>query len=192
MKSVVLLSGGLDSAVCLALEDEPVEALTVDYGQRHVREIDSARQVAKHYNVPHTVIELDPVLFTGSGLTTEPVPNGVATQPDATYVPARNTVFLALAAARAEVLGAERVVIGANADDSAGYPDCRADYILAMRDVLQQGTVGHVWVSAPLLYLTKAEIQVKADELGVPAVTWSCYQGGQTPCGECGACKVAS
>lgn len=190
MKSVVLLSGGLDSAVSLAAERDAVEALTVDYGQRHIREIDAARQIAKYYNVPHTVVKLDPVLFGGSALTGDvDVPDGAATEPDATYVPARNTVLLALAASRAETIGARCVVIGAHADDAAAYPDCRRQYIEAIRDVLSEGTVGHVWVKAPFLGYTKAEIVQLADDLGVPIeLTWSCYRGEEEPCGTCGAC----
>lgn len=191
MKTVVLLSGGLDSAVALANAPDVVEALTVDYGQRHVREIASARKIAAHYNVPHTIVNLDPILFRGSALTVpkRELPEGAATSPDDTYVPARNTVLLALAAARAEVVGARSVVIGCNADDFNAYPDCRRKYIEAFRDVLTEGTVSHIWVSAPFLNMTKTEVKKLGEDLGVPAgLTWSCYKGGVVPCGTCGAC----
>lgn len=197
MKSVLLLSGGLDSTVALAMHSNPsdVTALTIDYGQRNrQREITAAIKIAQHYNCrQHTVIRVDPILFAGSALTSDgALPDQPATAPDATYVPARNTVLLALAAARAESIGAKQIIIGANADDAAGYPDCRADYLEAFRDVLQAGTVGHVWVSAPLLDTRKAEILQIARQLDVPiGLTWSCYEGlAAGPCGRCGACKL--
>lgn len=190
MKTIVLLSGGLDSAVALASSEDVVEALTVDYGQRHRKEIGAAEKLAGHYNVPHTVASVDPVLFQGSALTTGgDLPNTAAHSPDSTYVPARNTVLIALAAARAEAIGAQRVVVGCNADDAGGYPDCRPRYLAAFRDVLNEGTLGHVWVHAPLLYCTKARVMEMAEELNVPVgLTWSCYAGGNEPCGQCGAC----
>jgi 7-cyano-7-deazaguanine synthase len=197
VKTVVLLSGGLDSAVALALQlqdGHEVCALTVDYGQRHAKEIGCANRIAAHYKVRQQVAAVDPVLFRGSALTGRgAVPVGVAPEPDATYVPARNTVLLALGAAYAESVGAQTVVIGANADDAAAYPDCRPAYLEAMRDVLLEGTVGHVWVSAPLLYWRKDQIVESAKELGVPiGLTWSCYVGGDEPCGVCGACQVVT
>lgn len=195
MRSVVLLSGGLDSAVALALADDPVEALTVDYGQRHRREIEAARALAAHYGVPWRPITLDPTLFEGTTsalVGNTPVPEGHADEPDATYVPARNTVLLSLAAARAEVLGAGSVIIGANADDAAAYPDCRAAYLQSFRDVLLEGTLGHVWIQAPLLAMGKREILLHARRLDVPVdLTWSCYEGLDSgPCGRCGACQA--
>lgn len=193
MKTVVLLSGGLDSALVLAmaLRDGEASALTIDYGQRHRREIESARAVADHYCVPHTIASIDPVLFGGSALTFDrDVPDGAAAEPDATYVPARNTVLLALATARAESTGARCIAIGANADDAGGYPDCRRKYLEAFRGVLTTGTVGHVWLSAPLLGYTKSDVVDLAKQVGVPTdLTWSCYQGGAEPCGTCGACE---
>jgi len=194
MKSVVLLSGGLDSTVALALQLEAgkdVQALTVDYGQRHRREIMAAGDIAQHYGIKTHLVSVSPEIFFGSALTSPnvAVPNGAASEPDATYVPARNTVLLALAAARADSIGAGQIVIGANADDAAAYPDCRPAYIHAFRDVLMTGTIGHVWVAAPLLYKSKTEIITEAHRLDVPIdLTWSCYQGGSEPCGTCGAC----
>lgn len=192
-KSVVLLSGGVDSTVALDMAlkaGSDVTALSVNYGQVHSRELTAARQVAMHYAVRHIVANIDPILFAGSALTGDrDVPDGHAESPDETYVPARNTVLLALAAARAESMGADRVVIGANADDQAAYPDCRRSYLEAFRDVLQLGTVNHVWVSAPLLGLTKREIFEYAAGNEVPIwLTYSCYRGGMEQCGSCGAC----
>lgn len=193
MKTIVLLSGGVDSAFALARNDGPVEALTVDYGQRHRREIDAAAAIADHYKVRHVVVEVDPRLFRSSLTHIGDVPDGVAEQPDSTYVPARNTVLLSLAAARAESIGARWVVIGANADDASAYPDCRREYIEAFRDVLIRGTVEHVWVDAPLLGMTKQQILTEAEKIGVPLhLTWSCYRGGEQPCGRCGACLTRS
>lgn len=195
MKTIVLLSGGLDSAVVLAIlqQTREVEALTVDYGQRHHREIKAARAVASHYGVPHRVIEVDAGLFAGSALTYDTeVPDGAAEAPDATYVPARNTVLIALAAARAESVGAKCVAIGSNADDAAGYPDCRPNYINAYREVLSLGTVRKLWLTAPLLSYPKPAVVRLAKHLDVPIeLTWSCYRGGDVACGTCGAC-VAS
>lgn len=193
MKSVVLLSGGVDSTVSLAWalanQHSPV-ALSVDYGQRHRRELDSAAKVAQHYGVQHTIVKLDPVLFGGSALTgSVPVPDGAATEPDETYVPARNTVLLALAAAHAESLRARAIVIGSNKDDSTAYPDCRPSYLHAFRNVLNEGTVGHVWVMAPFINLKKADVITWGQRWNAPLdLTWSCYRGGETPCGTCGAC----
>lgn len=193
MKSVVLLSGGVDSTVCVAWElllDHEVSCLTVDYGQLHIREVQAARLVAELYGLSHCVVKVDPVLFGGSAITGGgDVPEGHAEAPDATYVPARNTMLVALAAAYAESIGAGIVVLGANADDQAGYPDCRWDFIQAYRNVLSLGTVNKVWLSAPLLKLSKREVVVLGQRLDAPlGLTWSCYRGGEQPCGMCGAC----
>lgn len=194
MKAVVLLSGGLDSTVALAMAVEAgyeIDTLTVNYGQRHAREVASAKRVAEYYGVPNVEVLLSRVLFGGSALTGDgDIPVGHATSPDATYVPARNTVLLALAAARAEAIGAGTVIIGANGGDAAGYPDCRREFIESFRDVLNLGTVNHVWVMAPLLDMSKAEILAHGHRLKAPVGrTWSCYQGGDYECGKCGACE---
>lgn len=192
MSSIVLLSGGVDSTVALALTPNPVaEAVTIDYGQTHRREIESAKQIAAHYNIPHTIITIKGLPLKSALTGHSPIPETHAETPDATYVPGRNTILLALAASRAETIGAQRIVLGANADDAAGYPDCRREYLEAFRDVLIAGTVNKVWVTAPLLHMTKKEILNRALELKVPVgLTWSCYRGGQQPCGRCGACEV--
>ena len=195
MRSVVLLSGGLDSTVLLATvigaAFDP-HALTVDYGQVHRREIDAAREIARYYDVEHTVVEVDPILFGGSALTGHgEIPAGHADGPDSTYVPARNTVLLALAAAQAESIDARAVFIGCNADDEAGYPDCRREFIESYRNVIQMGTLNHVWIDAPLIGLTKQSVLAEARRLNVPLhLTWSCYRGGEQPCGACGACEL--
>lgn len=193
MKSVVLLSGGLDSALVLAMTAEPVEALTVDYGQRHQKEIDAAEKIAAHYGVPWRLITVDPQLYEGTGsalLGGSEVPEGHAEQVDATYVPMRNTLLISMASVRAEILGARMIGLGANADDAAGYPDCRPSYLEGFRDVLITGTLQHIWVHAPLLYTKKSQIRALAEERGVPTgLVWSCYAGGAEPCGKCGACQ---
>lgn len=194
MNNVVLLSGGIDSAAALALTVErtgTADTITVDYGQLHRREIEAAAAIANHYNVKNTIIKISGLVFNSALTGSADIPDHHADQPDATYVPGRNTILIALAAARAESIGAKRVVIGCNADDAAGYPDCRREYLEAYRDVLLTGTVSSVWVTAPLLHMRKPEIIRYAKRLEVPLeLTYSCYRGGEQPCGQCGACEV--
>jgi 7-cyano-7-deazaguanine synthase len=189
MKSVVLLSGGVDSTVLLAsrrdLGDE-LMAVTFDYLQTHRREILSADAIADHYRIRHEVIPISGV-FTGSALTGHfPVP---VDHNDNTIVPGRNLVFIALAVAVAQSWHASTVFIGANADDAANYPDCRPDFI---SNIGQAVTAAYpVSVNAPLLSRSKADILRLAHQLNVPLeLTWSCYRGGNTPCGMCGACRT--
>jgi 7-cyano-7-deazaguanine synthase len=194
MKAVVLLSGGVDSTVALGLMLERnlyCEALTIDYGQVNNLEIEAAKKVADYYGVLHKVVPISPLLFTGSALLGfGDIPVGEPRRPDATYVPARNTVLLALAAARAEATQSDMVVIGANADDAVGYPDCRAEYLNAFRSVLRLGTVNQIWVSTPLLLKTKREVLELGREINAPlSLTYSCYRGAEVQCGECGACQ---
>lgn len=188
----MLLSGGLDSALALALTaGDTVEALTVTYGQTHHREVEAAAAIAEHYDVAHTVVAVDPRLFDSALTGRRPIPEGPAAEPDATYVPGRNTVLLALAASRAESRAAGRVVIGVNRDDADGYPDCRPAYLEAIGRVLALGTVNAVTIAAPCLELTKRQVVARARALEVPiGLTWSCYRGGPTPCGRCGACHL--
>lgn len=192
--AVVLLSGGLDSAVVLHQEiklrgEDAVVALGVDYGQRHVKELTYAELMCWHLRVQwqRTRVALP---FT-CGLTSQlvPLPETPAQEVDATYVPARNTILVALAAGFAQQVGATEVYIGCNADDAAGYPDCRRDWVTAT-DVMLQDTYG-LRLRAPLVDFTKADIARLAGERGVdPDMTWSCYYGGTEPCGHCGACVL--
>ena len=189
---VVLLSGGIDSTVVLAMfKDRGYQctAVTFNYGQKHYREILAAGDIAIHYEVEHVVVSV-PKLFGPSALLGQKdMPVGHAESPDATVVPARNIVFLAMGAAIADARGASGLAFGANADDAAGYPDCRRGFIESMRDSIQVGTDHHVWLQAPLLSLNKSEIVQAGYDLDVPFdLTWSCYQGGEEPCGSCGAC----
>ncbi|MCI4328795.1 MAG: 7-cyano-7-deazaguanine synthase QueC [Thermoplasmata archaeon] len=203
--SVVLLSGGMDSATCLALASRragPVHALTVFYGQRHDREIRSARALARHYAVArHVVVRLPVAPLLESSLTRRrrSIPTG-GVQSGAipsTYVPARNTILLSLALGFAETHSADRIYLGANAIDYSGYPDCRPEYLRAFQRLARLATKAGVEgttrlrVESPLLRLSKAEIVRLGERLGVPwGMTWSCYQGGSSPCGRCDSCRL--
>jgi 7-cyano-7-deazaguanine synthase len=206
VKAVLLLSGGLDSYTAGAMakaEGYELNALTIRYGQVHAREIDAARQVAAALGVSHH-LELDVPLskIGGSAL----VGDGVipkdrslsASDIPSTYVPARNTVFLSLAMAWAEVLGAEAIVIGVNALDYSGYPDCRPEYLRAFERLAALATKAGVEgrplrILSPLLELTKADIIRRGLALGVDyGLTLSCYDPGPDgrPCGHCDSCRL--
>jgi 7-cyano-7-deazaguanine synthase len=196
--AIVLLSGGLDSATTLALALErgfEVIALTFRYGQRHAIEIDAARLLCRHFAVNrHIVIEIDASVFGGAVLTGGDQRYGSDATP-ATYVPARNTLFLAYSFALAESVGCRDVFLGPNADDAAGYPDCREPYLRAIERVSELGTaMGGVEIHAPLVGLSKVQVLDLALAIGVPTeLTWSCYfpVDGQV-CGECDACRLRS
>ncbi len=204
-KAVVLLSGGLDSTTALyvALRDGfQAAALTLDYGQLHQREINCARVNAEALAVRHEVVRFG-MPWKGSALLDPLIPVPAGRSPEAmqstipvTYVPARNTIFLAMAASYAETLDAEALFIGANALDYSGYPDCRPDYFNAMQAALNLGTKAGVegralTIHTPLLRLTKAEIVKLGQSLGVPFErTWSCYRGSEEPCRVCDACVL--
>jgi 7-cyano-7-deazaguanine synthase len=205
---VVLASGGLDSTVTAAVaksEGYGLYFLTIDYGQRHRTEIECAKKIAAYFEVKdHKIVQLDLRTFGGSALTDHiAVPTDRQTQVrnqeiPVTYVPARNTIFLSLALAYAEVLGASKIFFGANIRDYSGYPDCRPEFIQAFREVARLGTrmglQGHpVEVMSPLLFLTKREIIQKGHALGVPFQwTNSCYNPGlrNRPCGHCDSCLI--
>jgi 7-cyano-7-deazaguanine synthase len=207
-RAVVLLSGGLDSTTCLAVarrEGFEVHALSVDYGQRHRDELSRARRLARALGAAdHRVVKVDLSAFGGSALTDGaiPVPKGrsaarMARDIPVTYVPARNTVLLGLALARAETLGARDVFIGVNALDYSGYPDCRPAFLRAFERVARvatkAGVEGHpLRIHAPLLRLSKAGIVRLGAELGVPfRDTLSCYDPRRgRACGRCDACAL--
>ncbi|WP_086737345.1 7-cyano-7-deazaguanine synthase QueC [Erythrobacter colymbi] len=202
--AVVLLSGGLDSMVTAALAQEAgfaVHALTVDYGQRHKLELQSAARIAERLVlVRHTQIALDLRAFGGSALTDaiEVPKGGVGDDIPVTYVPARNLVFLALTTACAEAAGARDVFIGVNALDYSGYPDCRPEFIASFAETARLGTKAGVegapfTIHAPLQHMTKADIARECARLGLdPAWSWSCYD--PTPeglaCGLCDSCRL--
>jgi 7-cyano-7-deazaguanine synthase len=202
--AVVLLSGGLDSATAAALALEAghrVIALSFDYGQRHRRELEAAERLAGHFGLSeHLRVAVNLAAWGGSALTdsTQPLPaSGVIPEViPPTYVPGRNTVFIALALSLAEARGAEHIVLGVNAVDYSGYPDCRADYLEAYQHLAnlatrvgREGRAPRLW--APLLTMDKLTIVREAQRLGVPiADTWSCYAGGAEPCGVCDSCRI--
>ena len=203
-KAVVLLSGGLDSMVTAALALEQgfaVRALTIDYGQRHRLELDSARRIAKRLKLESQVeISLDMRAFGGSALTDSiDVPKqGVGDDIPVTYVPARNLVFLALTTACAEAAGSRDVFIGVNALDYSGYPDCRPEFILSFAETARLGTKSGVEgapfaIHAPLQHLTKADIARECARLGLdPSWSWSCYDPTEDSkaCGLCDSCRL--
>ena len=208
MRSLVLLSGGLDSSTCLAMKvaefgSGEVMALNIYYGQRHSREIASSRRIAAHYGVKLEEFDLKAImdgshcpLLTDSGEEIEHgsyaeqqgrAPNGTVS----TYVPFRNGLMLSIAAARALIHGCTEICYGAHADDAAGsaYPDCTPEFYRSMDSAIYEGS-GHILrLSAPLIDMTKADIVREGLRLGVPyEMTWSCYEGGEEPCHRCGTC----
>jgi len=203
--AVVLLSGGLDSATCLAIaraEGHDCHALSFAYGQRHEVELAAARRVAVALGaVEHRVMQIDLAAFGGSALTDAAIAVPEAPSPGipVTYVPARNTVFLSLALAWCEVLGARDIYIGVNAVDYSGYPDCRPAFIEAFERVANLATRagveggGRLRIRAPLIALSKAQIVRRGGELGVDyAVTVSCYLADAEgrACGRCDSCRL--
>lgn len=202
--AVVLLSGGLDSATCLAIaraEGYTPLALSFDYGQRHRAELAAAARVARAFEVlDHRVVRVDIGSFGGSALTdlNIAVPEAPTEGIPVTYVPARNTIFLAYALGLAEVAGATDIVLGVNAVDYSGYPDCRPAFIAAFEQLANLATRvgvegGRIRVHAPLLTLSKAEIIRRGLALGVDySLTVSCYQADAEgrACGRCDSCRL--
>lgn len=203
-KAVVLLSGGLDSATSAAqaiADGYELIALSFHYGQRHDRELVAAKQVAEHLGIKeHFVVDVNLAQWGGSALTDQTIEvptDGV--QPGVipvTYVPGRNTVFLAIALSLAEAKGAEAIYLGINAVDYSGYPDCRPEYLEAVQHLAtlssKTGLEGKApKLVAPLVMDSKVDIVRRALQLGVPiALTWSCYQGQAEPCGLCDSCRI--
>ena len=202
--AVVLLSGGLDSMVTAGLAREAgfeLHALTIDYGQRHRRELAAAEAIAAHLDVArHVVLPLDLRQFGGSALTADiDVPKaGVGTDIPITYVPARNLIFLSLTVGFAEASGASDIFIGVNALDYSGYPDCRPEFIASFTETARLATKAGVEgspfvIHAPLQHMGKAEIAAEAARLGLdPAWSWSCYdpQPDGRACGLCDSCRL--
>jgi len=198
MRSVVVYSGGLDSTVLLAhllAEGRETHAFTVNYGQRHAREIESAKAVCAHYGVPHRVADLRALqeVFGSNSLTNSAVDvaEGHYTEETmkTTVVPNRNMILLAVAAARAIALKADTLAYAAHGGDHAIYPDCRPEFADAMDRAIAIADWHKVRLERPLVSWTKADIVKRGAGLGVPfALTWSCYKGGDTHCGRCGTC----
>lgn len=202
--AVVLVSGGLDSMISAALAREAgyrIFALSIDYNQRHQVELAAARQIARELGaVRHVVLPIDLSAFGGSALTADiDVPkDGVGEGIPITYVPARNTVFLSLALAWAETVGARTLFIGVNALDYSGYPDCRPEFIAGFERLAElatkAGVEGHAFrIKAPLQHMTKADIVREGDRLGLDlGLSWSCYDPapGGLHCGLCDSCRL--
>ena len=204
-KAVILLSGGLDSTTCLAIAKNQgfdLNALTLNYGQRHDFELKSAQKIVDHFKIKnHSVVNIDLAQFGGSALTDEiDVPKDRSesemTDIPITYVPARNTVFLSLALAWAETINAFNIFIGVNVLDYSGYPDCRPEYIAAFEKTANLATKAGVSgerfnIHTPLINMKKSEIILNGLKLGVDySLTSSCYDPlkNGTPCGHCDAC----
>jgi 7-cyano-7-deazaguanine synthase len=203
-RAIVLLSGGMDSAVCLAIaraQGFECHALSFQYGQRHASELDAACVVARALGVAeHRLVDIDLRAFGGSALTDDiAVPADrtaaeIGADIPVTYVPARNTVFLSYALAHAEVIDARDIYIGVNAVDFSGYPDCRPAFIAAFQAAARLGTrLDDLTIRAPLVRMTKPEIIAKGQSLGVDfGMTRTCYDPDDAgrACGRCDACRI--
>jgi 7-cyano-7-deazaguanine synthase len=203
-KSIVLLSGGMDSATALSIAKSKrlsCYALTINYGQKHSTEIEKAKLIANHFQViEHKIIEIDLTVFGGSALTDKSIdiPENESQGIPVTYVPARNTIFFSLALAWAEVIGANSIYSGVNAIDYSGYPDCRPEYLEAMQELVNLATKATVEgnsiaIEAPLLSMNKIDIIKKGIENDVDfSKTVSCYQltKQSKSCGVCDSCRI--
>lgn len=207
MKAVVLLSGGIDSTTCVAMAvndygAENVKALCLSYGQKHSKELESARKVAKHYGIQLIEESVDCFKFSNCSLLegredidhesyAEQLAKLDGEGTVSTYVPFRNGILLSIAVAYAYSIDADLVYYGAHADDAAGraYPDCTPEFVNSMNEAVFWGTGKKVKVIAPLLMMNKAEVVKIGLDLNAPyELTWSCYEGGEKPCGKCGTC----
>ena len=209
MKVAVLLSGGLDSSTCLAQAvkmhgSDSVFALNIQYGQKHQREIRSAADIARHYGGSTQLLDLSGIFAHSQSALLRHSENSIVhasyseqlkalggSGTVSTYVPFRNGIMLSAAAACAQSLGASEVWYGAHRDDAAGraYPDCTPEFVAAMNTAIYEGTGHEVRLYAPFISMNKADIVKLGLELKVPyELTWSCYEGGDRPCGKCGTC----
>lgn len=199
----MLLSGGLDSATCASLavrDHDETLFLTFDYGQRHRRELSSARAIADYFSSELIQVKFDSRIWGGSALTSDAdLPEGRhagSSSIPSTYVPARNTIFLSFALAVAEARSCDTIFVGVNAVDYSGYPDCRPEYVAAFRRLAalatRDGVEGRpVTIATPLINLTKGQIVQLALDIRAPlAMTWSCYAGGVRPCDNCESCAL--
>lgn len=201
-RAVVLLSGGMDSAVTLFIAKKngfKPHCLTFDYGQRHKKEILFAKKVAKAAKAEFTLLKIrlpwkNSALLDKNIKVPENRKFSSGIDIPATYVPARNTVFLSFALSYAEAIGAKAVFIGANAIDFSGYPDCRPQYYRVFNELFKKAIkLKDIKIITPLLYKTKEDIIKLGRRLGVDFnLTWSCYKGGSRPCGVCDACRLRS
>lgn len=204
-KAVILFSGGLDSTTCLAYAKHhgfDCYALSFNYGQRHNAELNAAKKLAAHFNAPHKTFNLEVNQFGGSALTDAninvPDYNEKNTHIPVTYVPARNTIFLSVALAWAEVLNAKDIFIGVSHVDYSGYPDCRPEYIKAFQDLANLATKfgveeGGIKIHTPIIHLSKAKTIKMGRDLGVDyEMTVSCYKANEQghACGKCDSCSL--
>lgn len=204
-KAIVLFSGGLDSTTCLywALDrGYECETLTVAYGQRHDREVRAAETIARRLGVKQHVVTLNLPWLASSSLVdkNQPIPDQPLEEIESgkipsTYVPGRNLMFLSVAASLMDAIGADAIVAGPNAIDFSGYPDCTPAFFQAAAQAInfgtERGVMQGVEVLAPLMDLSKTDIVRLGAKLGVPfELTWSCYNGGEKPCGHCDSCKL--
>lgn len=208
-KVMVLSSGGIDSSTCLGeavaqYGKENVVSLTIYYGQKHDKELKAAEDVAKYYDVSHITMDLTPI-FSGCDCSLlkgsdQEIPNEsyekqiakAGGKPVSTYVPFRNGLFLSTAASVALINECSIIFYGAHSDDAAGnaYPDCSAAFNQAMGDAIKIGSGNQVGIEAPYVNLTKADVVKRGLAINVPyELTWSCYHGGEKPCGICGTCR---
>ncbi len=203
---MIVLSGGLDSTTCMGIAKEKgyeLYPITFHYGQKHNIEVQQAQKVSQFYNTKdHRIVDIGFLQQIGGSALTDssiPVPTDMEYEADSipsTYVPARNMIFLALASAYAEVIGAEAIYIGVSAVDYSGYPDCRPEFITSMTETVnlatKQGvTGGSLSIETPLIHLTKKETIEEGLRLQVPYhLTTSCYNGGETACGKCDSCLL--
>ena len=209
MKALILFSGGVDSTTCLALAvnkygADEVLALSISYGQKHSKELEAAKKIAEYYKVQLRQLDLEPIFRDSdcSLLSTSEseIPKESYSEqlrhtngkPVSTYVPFRNGLFISSAASIALSNGCSEIYYGAHSDDAAGnaYPDCSSDFNDAMNKAVFLGSGEQLRIIAPFIGLSKADVVAKGIELNVPyEMTWSCYEGGETPCGKCGTCR---
>ena len=203
LAAIVLLSGGLDSTVTLAkaiADGHSVTALSFEYGQKHTRELDSAKNVCKHYGVRHIIMKMDLTSFRSSLIRDDmEIPKGrehIGSDIPDTYVPARNIIMLSAAAGLCESTDSDRIYIGANSVDYSGYPDCRPEFFESFEKMIGVGTKagveGHgIKIETPILKMSKADIVRLGMKLKAPLeLTWSCYSGGKKACGHCDSCVL--
>lgn len=200
MKAIVVLSGGMDSAVCLAWAMERfshVSTVSFDYGQRHIKEVEAAKAMVEHLNVPHFQVALkcfdnspSALVRSDKDVSTIDSKNGLP----ASFVPGRNLVFLTQAAAMAVAMDANALVTGVCQTDFSGYPDCRQRTISMLEDALSLGIDQPITIHTPLMYMTKAETVRLMERLQsgreLVAMSWTCYEGGPTPCSKCPSCVL--
>lgn len=204
-KAIVLLSGGLDSTTVLAqaiADNKEVVALSFRYGQRHDKELTSASNVAKFYNIKHVIVDMDLSMFrsaltdTNINIPEDRSKSDIGSDIPVTYVPARNVIMLSVATGLSESVDADKIYIGINAIDYSGYPDCRPEFLDSFEKMINVSTKAgveghHIKIICPIINCSKADIIRLGKKLGAPLhLTWSCYKGGDKACGKCDSCEL--